>query len=78
MKRYFAPKVGTSSASKEALAMFNDKNKRTIVAVATHSRYISTISRLCFKRMLQNSSANPWGPTLRQQACGDSSEGGFV
>lgn len=31
MKRYFAPKLG-AAASKEALAMFQDKEKRTIVA----------------------------------------------
>lgn len=45
MRRYFAPKVGPSAASKEALAMFKDKNKRTIVA--THSRYnVLTTSRM--------------------------------
>lgn len=33
MRRYFAPRKGKSAASQEAMAMFKDKNKRTMIAL---------------------------------------------
>lgn len=44
MRRYFAPKKGKTSASKEALAMFNDKNKRSMIAKECSVQYARTSS----------------------------------
>lgn len=49
MARYFKPRGGgKTAASKEALAMFEDKEKRTLVAImgATYNRYMCMISMI--------------------------------